>query len=153
MCIVMYYKIVKPEIFQYQTQLLLSTLIKRDTLMPYNITSYLLVFDASRSVTQSLRPSQPTGEKCWPITLPNENELISTVGDKIELASVTTTLLQFVSFLDVQLHWPTDDRNIPYGFVIPMPLYKSNLITFYCQPPFLLFATFSIPWWKPTSAD
>lgn len=46
LCIVLYYKIVKPESFNYQPQLLLSTLIKRNTLMPFNVTSYLLEFDA-----------------------------------------------------------------------------------------------------------
>ena len=66
---VLYYKIVRPESFHYQPQLFLSALIKIETLIPFNVTSYLLEFDAPWLVTQILRHLEPAGEHCWPIPL------------------------------------------------------------------------------------
>ena len=59
---ILYYKIVELESFHYQPQLLLFSLIKRQTLMPFNVTSYLLEFDAPWLVTRSLRPLELVGE-------------------------------------------------------------------------------------------
>lgn len=101
---VLYYKIVKPESFHYQPQSLLSALIKREMLIPFNVTSYLLEFDAPWLVTESLRRLEPARENCLPIPFLNENGLIFAAGHKIELASVTTTfLIESVACLDVHL--------------------------------------------------
>ena len=59
---IFYYKILELESFHYQPQLIIYALIKRDTLMPFNVTSFLLEFDAPWLVTQSLRPLEPNGE-------------------------------------------------------------------------------------------